>query len=196
MGWTDVVCNWKSGARNCIKNQIAKEDHMENKMVRLEIKAIKNIALIAHDAKKGELIRWCQDNYAVLRRHNLFGTGTTSAMIRENTGLNVHGFNSGPLGGDLQIGAKIVEGAIDFVVFFADPLTAAPHDPDVKALLRIAQLYDIPMANNKSSADFMITSSYIDTSYYHEVIDYAYNIKARVELLNPDKDKDETSKTK
>lgn len=169
---------------------------MENKMVRLEIKPIKNIALIAHDAKKGELIQWCQENYEVLRHHNLFGTGTTSAMIRENTGLDVHGFNSGPLGGDLQIGAKIVEGGIDFVVFFADPLTAAPHDPDVKALLRIAQLYDIPMANNKSSADFMITSSYIDTSYYHEVIDYAYNIKARVELLNPELEKTDPGKVK
>ncbi len=159
---------------------------MENKMVRLEIKPIKNIALIAHDAKKGELIQWCQENYEVLNNHNLFGTGTTSTMIREFAGLDVHGFNSGPLGGDLQIGAKIVEGAIDFVVFFADPLTAAPHDPDVKALLRIAQLYDIPMANNKSSADFMINSVYMNDSYFHEVIDYAYNIKARVKMLESD----------
>lgn len=156
---------------------------MENKIIKLEIKPVKRIALIAHDAKKSELISWCQANYDILQKHELFGTGTTSALIGLTTGLNVQGFNSGPLGGDLQVGAKIVEGLIDFVVFFADPLSAAPHDPDVKALLRIAQLYDIPMANNKSSADFMINSTYMNASYFHEVMDYAYNVKARVERL-------------
>ena len=91
-------------------------------------------------------------------------------MITDKTGLPVKGYNSGPLGGDQQIGAKIVEGRIDFVVFFSDPLTAQPHDPDVKALLRIAQVYDIPIANNRASADFMIHSEFMNEEYEHEVI--------------------------
>ena len=118
----------------------------------------KNIALIAHDSKKHEMIDWCEANKEILKGHFLCGTGTTARMITEATGLPVKGYNSGPLGGDQQIGAKIVEGRIDFVVFFSDPLTAKPHDPDVKALLRIAQVYDIPIANNRATADFMITS--------------------------------------
>ena len=93
-------------------------------------------------------------------------------MITDQTGLTVKGYNSGPLGGDQQIGAKIVEGVIDFVIFFSDPLTAQPHDPDVKALMRISQVYDIPMAVNKSTADFMITSCYMNRDYQHEVINF------------------------
>ena len=93
-------------------------------------------------------------------------------MITEATGLPVKGYNSGPLGGDQQIGAKIVEGRIDFVVFFSDPLTAQPHDPDVKALLRIAQVYDIPIANNKATADFMISSPLMNETYDHRVINF------------------------
>ena len=131
---------------------------MEQDFITLTIGKQKNIALIAHDAKKKELIQWCQDNKEILSKHFLCGTGTTARMITEQTGLPVKGYNSGPLGGDQQIGAKIVEGVIDFVIFFSDPLTAAPHDPDVKALLRIAQVYDIPIANNKATADFMIQS--------------------------------------
>ena len=118
----------------------------------------KNIALIAHDSKKHEMIDWCEANKEILKGHFLCGTGTTARMITEATGLPVKGYNSGPLGGDQQIGAKIVEGRIDFVVFFSDPLTAQPHDPDVKALLRIAQVYDIPIANNRATADFLISS--------------------------------------
>ena len=95
----------------------------------------KNIALIAHDSKKHEMIEWCEANKEILKGHFLCGTGTTARMITEATGLPVKGYNSGPLGGDQQIGAKIVEGRIDFVVFFSDPLTAQPHDPDVKALI-------------------------------------------------------------
>ena len=95
-------------------------------------------------------------------------------MITDRTGLPVKGYNSGPLGGDQQIGAKIVEGRIDFVIFFSDPLTAAPHDPDVKALLRVAQVYDIPIANNRATADFMITSPLMDQEYDHDVIDFQY----------------------
>ena len=102
----------------------------------------KDIALIAHDNEKQKLIEWCKQHYAILKHHNLYGTGTTARMITDQTGLTVKGYNSGPLGGDQQIGAKIVEGVIDFVVFFSDPLTAQPHDPDVKALMRIAQVYE------------------------------------------------------
>jgi len=143
----------------------------------------KNIALIAHDQKKRELIDWCQEHREVLAKHFLCGTGTTARMITDSTGLPVKGYNSGPLGGDQQIGGKIVEGKIDFVIFFSDPLTAQPHDPDVKALLRIAQVYDIPIANNKASADFMITSSYMDQEYEHDIINFQQNIKDRADTL-------------
>ena len=127
----------------------------------------KNIALIAHDSKKRELIGWCDAHKEILKHHFLCGTGTTARMITDATGLPVKGYNSGPLGGDQQIGAKIVEGRVDFVVFFSDPLTAQPHDPDVKALLRIAQVYDIPIANNKATADFLITSPFMNSEYEH-----------------------------
>ena len=142
-----------------------------------------NIALIAHDSKKAEMIEWCNDNKDILKNHFLCGTGTTARMIADKTGLPVRGYNSGPLGGDQQIGAKIVEGRIDMVIFFSDPLTAQPHDPDVKALLRIAQVYDIPIANNKSTADFMINSKYMDQEYDHKVINFKKNIRQRAESL-------------
>ena len=143
----------------------------------------KNIALIAHDRKKHEMIEWCEANKEILKGHFLCGTGTTARMITEATGLPVKGYNSGPLGGDQQIGAKIVEGVIDFVVFFSDPLTAQPHDPDVKALMRIAQVYDIPMAVNKATAYFMITSCFMNRDYQHEVINFKRNIEERAETL-------------
>ena len=104
-------------------------------------------------------------------------------MITEQTGLPVKGYNSGPLGGDQQIGAKVVEGQVDFIIFFSDPLTAQPHDPDVKALLRIAQVYDIPIANNRATADFMITSSLMDQEYEHDVINFKQNIIDRAGTL-------------
>lgn len=146
----------------------------------------KNIALIAHDGKKPELIKWCKDNADILKRHFLCGTGTTARMIADATDLPVRGYNSGPLGGDQQIGAKIVEGRIDFVIFFSDPLTAAPHDPDVKALMRIAQVYDIPFANNKATADFLLHSTLMDEEYDHEVINFKQNIAHRAETLPKD----------
>lgn len=151
--------------------------------ITLTIGKKKNIALIAHDGKKAELIQWCQDHKSILEKHFLCGTRTTARMITDKTGLPVRGYNSGPLGGDQQIGAKIVEGKVDFVVFFSDPLTAQPHDPDVKALMRIAQVYDIPMAVNKASADFMITSIYMEKEYDHDVINFHKNIKERSETL-------------
>ena len=149
----------------------------------MTIRKQKNIALIAHDQKKKELISWCNEHKDILSKHFLCGTGTTARMITDNTDLPVKGYNSGPLGGDQQIGAKIVEGVIDFVVFFSDPLTAQPHDPDVKALMRIAQVYDIPMAVNKATADFMIKSVYMDSEYDHEVINFNKNVQDRAESM-------------
>ena len=156
---------------------------MPQKSVTWTIGKQKNIALIAHDSQKPVIIQWCEEHKDILKEHFLHGTGTTARMITDRTGLPVRGYNSGPLGGDLQIGAKIVEGKIDFVIFFSDPLTAQPHDPDVKALLRIAQVYDIPIANNKASADFMITSSYMDEEYEHDIINFHQNISDRAKTL-------------
>ncbi len=156
---------------------------MENNFIELTIEKQKKIALIAHDGKKATLIDWCKEHKDILEKHVLCGTGTTARMITDQTGLQVKGYNSGPLGGDQQIGAKIVEGKIDMVVFFSDPLTAAPHDPDVKALLRIAQVYDIPMASNRSSADFMINSTLMDETYNHKVINFKEHIEQRSKTL-------------
>lgn len=156
---------------------------MENNYVTMTIGKQKNIALIAHDGKKGQMIEWCEKNKEILQKHFLCGTGTTARMITDRTGLPVKGYNSGPLGGDQQVGAKIVEGKIDFVVFFSDPLSAQPHDPDVKALLRIAQVYDIPIANNLASADFMIHSSLMDQEYDHSIINFKKNIENRANTL-------------
>lgn len=149
----------------------------------MTIRKQKNIALIAHDQKKKDLIQWCGTHKDILLRHFLCGTGTTARMITDYTDLPVKGYNSGPLGGDQQIGAKIVEGKIDLIIFFSDPLTAQPHDPDVKALLRIAQVYDIPIANNKASADFIITSPFMDEEYEHDVINFKQNITERANML-------------
>ena len=154
-----------------------------DEFVTMTIGKHKNIALIAHDGKKADLIAWCDENRHILRHHFLCGTGTTARMITDKTGLPVKGYNSGPLGGDQQIGAKIVEGVIDFVVFFSDPFTAQPHDPDVKALLRIAMVYDIPIANNRATADFMLHSSFMNEEYEHKIINFNKKIKERAETL-------------
>ncbi len=156
---------------------------MATEYVTLTIGRQKNIALIAHDGKKQELLDWCEWNKKILQSHFLCGTGTTARMITDRTGLPVRGYNSGPLGGDQQIGAKIVEGLIDFIVFFSDPLTAQPHDPDVKALLRIALVYDIPIATNRASADFMITSALMNEEYQHEVENFHQTVVNRAESL-------------
>lgn len=118
----------------------------------------KRIALIAHDNMKPTIVEWCRENKEMLSQHFLCGTGTTAQKIGEATHLPVKAYLSGPLGGDQQIGAKVANGEIDIIIFFSDPLTAMPHDPDVKALLRIAQVYDIPIANNKATADCIIKS--------------------------------------
>lgn len=119
----------------------------------------KTVALIAHDNKKPDIVNWAVNNRAALERFDLCGTGTTARLVAEATGLDVKRYLSGPLGGDQQIGAKIAEKKIDVVIFFWDPLAAQPHDPDVKALLRIAVVYDIPIATNKATANYVINSS-------------------------------------
>jgi len=133
------------------------------KIVKLNRK--KNIALAAHDQRKKDLIEWIKINKDILKNHNLFGTGTTGKLIEEKTGLKVLRFKSGPLGGDIQIGSAIIENKIDILIFYWDPLEAQPHDPDIKALLRIAVLYNIPVACNSATADFIISSIYINEEY-------------------------------
>nr|WP_300003122.1 methylglyoxal synthase [Tissierella sp.] len=145
----------------------------------------KNIALVAHDNMKKELMEWIDRNKDILKEHNLCGTGTTAGLIEENVGLEVEAFKSGPMGGDQQLGAKISEGMIDLMIFFWDPLEAQPHDPDVKALLRIAVLYDIPVANNRATADFILTSPLMKEEYERHVIDYtALMIERRKHFLD------------
>ena len=122
------------------------------------MKDVKMIVLIAHDSKKQEMVDWAIKNVDISKNYQLCGTGTTSKRISEATGLKVKGYLSGPLGGDQQIGAKVAEGDIDLVIFLCDPLSAQPHDPDVKALLRIANVYNVAIATNLATADFIISS--------------------------------------
>jgi methylglyoxal synthase len=161
----------------------------ENQYFDATIPEQKCIALIAHDNKKKELIEWCMKNKKVLEHHFLCGTGTSAKMVADQTGLPVRGYNSGPLGGDQQIGSRIVDGKIDIVIFFSDPLSAQPHDPDVKALLRIAQVYDIPIANNRSTADFLITSPYMDKEYTRKLLNFRKNVEERAKTLDVAEDK-------
>ena len=150
---------------------------MEYDLVKMDKQ--KHIALIAHDNMKKELIDWVKSNKNILSKHFLCGTGTTAKIISETVELPVRAFKSGPMGGDQQIGARISEGNIDVMIFFWDPLEAQPHDPDVKALLRIAVLYDIPVANNKATADFILSSKFMDESYERQIINYAEMINNR-----------------
>jgi methylglyoxal synthase len=133
----------------------------------------KRIALVAHDNKKQDLYEWAKYNRQLLSNHQLFATGTTGKILAEELDLDVVKLESGPLGGDQQIGAKISEGEIDFVIFFWDPLEPHPHDPDVKALLRIAVVWNIPVACNRATADFMISSPLMDAPYKRQVPDYS-----------------------
>ena len=141
----------------------------------------KNIVIIAHDNMKGVLIDWAIKNKDKLGMHNLCGTGTTAKLISVSTGLPVEAFKSGPLGGDQQVGSRIAEGSIDFMFFFWDPLEAQPHDPDVKALLRIAVLYDIPVATNQATADFLISSSWMEGEYERKIIDFTKELLYRID---------------
>jgi methylglyoxal synthase len=141
-------------------------------MERRTIKAQKRIALVAHDNRKETLAAWAVKNEKTLSRHFLCGTGTTARLVTERTGLPVHAYRSGPLGGDLKIGSLIAELEIDLLIFFWDPLASQPHDPDVKALLRIAALYNIPVATNQATADFILTSEYMEKDYEREILDF------------------------
>jgi methylglyoxal synthase len=125
----------------------------------------KRIALIAHDNRKPDLLEWARYNRGTLARHELHATGTTGSLLADELGLDVNLFLSGPLGGDQQVGAAVAEGRIDFVVFFWDPLEPQPHDVDVKALLRIAVVYNVPIACNRSTADFVLSSPLMNEDY-------------------------------
>ena len=139
------------------------------------------IALIAHDKKKNEIIELAKKYKDVLAAHELYATGTTGTLIMGETGLAIHRMKSGPLGGDLQIGAKIADGEIDLMIFFWDPLEAQPHDPDIRALLRIANVYDIPVASNCATADFIMHSHYMNEAYEHHIADFHAQTLQRVE---------------
>jgi len=132
----------------------------------------KLIGLVAHDNKKRDLIEWAEYNAPLLLRHDLVATGTTGRLLEEALGVPVRQLRSGPLGGDQQLGAMIADGDIDFLVFFWDPLEPQPHDPDVKALLRIAIVWNIPVACDRASADFMISSPLMESSYERTNPDY------------------------
>ena len=131
----------------------------------------KRIALIAHDNLKKDILEWARYNLPRLKRHELYGTGTTGGMIAAELGLTVHRFRSGPLGGDQQVGAGVAEGRIDFIIFFWDPLAPHPHDVDVKALLRIAVVYNVPIACNRATADFLLSSHLMDEEYERRLPD-------------------------
>ena len=133
----------------------------------------KKIALVAHDNKKPDLLEWAVFNRDLLAHHEVYATGTTGETLERALGFKINKLQSGPLGGDQQIGAKIVENEIDFLIFFWDPLEPMPHDPDVKALLRMAVVWNIPIACNRTSADFMISSPLMEGQYQRLVPDYA-----------------------
>lgn len=131
------------------------------------------IALVAHDHKKADLLDWAHFNRTSLAAHTLYATGTTGAMLGRELNLTIQQLKSGPLGGDQQLGALIAEGKIDLLFFFWDPLTAQPHDPDVKALLRLAVLWNIPFACNRASADFLVASPLFSSGYVRHVPDHS-----------------------
>ena len=140
----------------------------------------KRIALIAHDNKKTELIDWVYYNRGVLSRHELFATGTTGRLIEESIDRPVTKFLSGPLGGDQQIGALVAEGKIDILIFFWDPMASQPHDPDIKALLRLGVVWNIPMACNRATADFILTSALLQDAYETSQTDYSTYLTRKV----------------
>jgi methylglyoxal synthase len=159
-----------------------KEQHriMANKKIPMEHD--KKIALVAHDNKKRDLVEWAKFNRDLLAHHQVFATGTTGKILEQELGFKIIRLKSGPLGGDQQIGAKIVDNKIDFLIFFWDPLEPMPHDPDVKALLRMAVVWNIPIACNRASADFMISSPLMDGEYDRLVPDYENYVTRKVDL--------------
>jgi methylglyoxal synthase len=148
----------------------------------------KKIALVAHDNKKKDLLEWARWNRAILAEHIVYATGTTGRLLEEELGFPVIRLRSGPLGGDQQIGAKIAEGTIDFLIFFWDPLEPHPHDPDVKALLRIAVVWNIPVACDRATADFMISSPLMNGEYQRLMPEYETYVQRVISMGSPDGD--------
>jgi len=140
----------------------------------------KNIALVAHDNKKKDLMEWARYNKPVLVNHEIYATGSTGTLLETELNVSVIKLNSGPLGGDQQIGAKIAEGVIDFLIFFWDPLEPQPHDPDVKALLRLAMVWNIPVACNRTTADYIFSSSLMTGPYEKIRPDYDNHEKRNI----------------
>ncbi len=144
------------------------------------LQARKRIALVAHDNKKPELLEWASYNKSTLQKHQLFATGTTGALLEDALDVHFTKLLSGPLGGDQQIGALIAEGKIDVLIFFWDPMSAQPHDPDIKALLRLGVVWNIPIANDRSTADFILTSPLMNQTYEVILPDYGAYLKRKV----------------
>ena len=140
---------------------------------KITVRTEKHIALVAHDHKKRDLLEWASFNKGTLAKHHLFATGTTGRLVEQELGMAVTKLQSGPLGGDQEVGARIANGEIDFLIFFWDPLEPQPHDPDVKALLRLAVVWNIPIACNRATADFMISSPLMAGEYDRHVPDYS-----------------------
>jgi methylglyoxal synthase len=140
--------------------------------IKIPMQSAKKIALVAHDNKKRDMLEWAKYNRDLLARHIIYATGTTGAALEPELGIPIIRMQSGPLGGDQQIGAKIVDNEVDFLIFFWDPLEPMSHDPDIKALLRMAMVWNIPIACNRASADFMISSPLMDGVYDRLVPDY------------------------
>lgn len=153
-------------------------ENMDYKL--LPMRQRKRIVLVAHDHKKRDLLEWARYNRGRLAQHDVYATGTTGRLLEEALDIPIIKFQTGPLGGDQQIGAKISEGEIDFLVFFWDPLEPLPHDPDVKALLRIAVVWNVPIACNRASADFMFSSPLMDREYQRILPDYDGYVDRRV----------------
>jgi methylglyoxal synthase len=148
---------------------------------------LKKIALVAHDNMKRDLVEWAKFNRDLLARHTIYATGTTGTLLERELGFRVKKLQSGPLGGDQQIGARIVDGEIDFLIFFWDPLEQQPHDPDVKALLRMAVVWNIPTTCDRATADFMISSPLMDKEYDRIIPDYEIYRKRAVPGLTESK---------
>src|SRR5690606_30579201 len=146
--------------------------------------AAKSVALVAHDNKKQDIVAWCKKHKQDLSGHKLYATGTTGLVVEHETGLPINKLISGPLGGDQQVGSLITEGKIDLLIFFWDPFEPLPHDPDVKALLRIAAVWNIPVACNQISADFFVASALFNSACERRVPDYASYMAKRASALN------------
>jgi len=149
---------------------------------KIPMKPDKRIALVAHDNKKRDLLEWAKFNRDLLAHHDVYATGTTGEVLERQLGIKITKLQSGPLGGDQQVGARIVSNEIDFLIFFWDPLEPQPHDPDVKALLRMAVVWNIPIACNRATADFMISSPLMESDYDRLVPDYDAYRARRLEL--------------